>query len=517
MSVGRHALLLVVVISVAASGCRSERTRSDSPTASAAEGSGSPEGVQLCEHGVPADLCTQCNSDLIAVFQATGDWCEEHGLPESHCRLCHPDLDFTKAAEPQDWCREHQVPESKCTKCHPRLVAQFIEAGDYCRQHGFPESVCPRCHPELVQARAGEVNVVAPQLQVRLASAGTEKDAGIETAIVREGPVAKTLQVVGTLDFNQNRRAELSARSEALVVQVHVDVGDDVRAGQPLVTLSSGAVGGNRAQMNAARARLDAATRAVSRERALLESGFSTPRDLDEALREEAAARAEIEAAGAALDAAGAGRSGTRGTYVLSAPFAGTVVARQAVAGKSAEPGQLLVAVADLHTMWAQLDVPEEDASALREGQRVTLRFDGLRGESRQGVLSRVAPTVDPHTRTVRARVELPNPGRQLRAGLFFHADILVSSPRRALLIPRRAVQYVDEQPVVFVRKDAGLYTPVSVELGLPVDENIEVIEGLSAGAEVVTTGAFLLKTEILKDSIGAGCCEIDSGSAGGR
>lgn len=401
----------------------------------------------LCEHQVPADQCTKCSPELAAVFQELGDWCAEHGLPESHCRQCNPGLTFTAPA--------------------PRVV--------------------------------------------RLASEATARDVGIKTVRVAPRRFSRTLEVVGRLDFNQNRLAQLSARGDALILDVKVDVGDEVKAGQPLATLASGHVGSGQAQHAAAEARLKAARAAAQREEGLVQKGVSPRKHLETAQAELAAAEAELGAARAALGAAGAA-PGAGGYYALSAPFAGSVVSRDAVAGRSAAAGQVLLQVADLATLWAQLDVPEAEAGLVRPGQRVVLTFEGARAPPLESSVSRVAASVDPATRTVAARVELPNPDRALKAGAFVRAKIHVAGEQDALLVPRAAVQRAEGQTLVFVQKGPGLYEPVAVAVGAEAGGLVEILSGLKAGAEVVTTGAFLLKTEVLKDSIGAGCCEEGSG-----
>jgi cobalt-zinc-cadmium efflux system membrane fusion protein len=466
--------------------------------------------VSRCEHGVPADLCTRCNPDLVAVFQDQGDWCDEHGVPESQCLTCNPNLTFAAPAPPQDWCREHAVPESKCTRCNPRLVARFVEAGDYCREHGLPESVCPVCHPERVPA--GREPPVFPErgLTVRLASAQTARDAGIQTRVAEARKVARVLDVVGQLDFDQNRLAQLSARAEALVVDVHVDVGDDVREGQPLVVLTSAAVGADQARLAAARAALETARSAVAREEQLVKSGLSARKSLEAARRELASAQAEHDAARSALGAAGAAPGGGGGRHVLRAPFAGTVVGRDAVAGRTASVGQVLVQVADLSTMWAQLEVPEADAALVRPGQAVRILFDGTRAPPREAKVSRIAAAVDPASRTVRARVELTNPDRALKAGLFIRAQIQVTAEHEGLLVPREAVQRAEGRALVFVKRGDAVFSPVAVQTGDADGDLVEVVSGLQRGDEVVTAGAFLLKTEIMKESIGAGCCDLE-------
>jgi cobalt-zinc-cadmium efflux system membrane fusion protein len=280
-----------------AGACKAESSDTES-TAPAASASTAPAGeLKLCEHRVPAELCTQCNPELIAVFKAQGDWCSEHGVPESQCLKCNPDLTFTAPAAPQDWCKEHGVPESKCTKCNPKLVAKFIEAGDYCREHGFPESVCPICHPELIEAAGQEPPVFPePGTKVRLASPETAREAGIETYRVEKRPFARKLEVVGQLEFNANRHAQLSARGDALVLNVNVDVGDEVKAGQALVVLASASVGAEQARLSAAKTRLETARSALERQRELAQSGIGPRKNAEEAQRELAAAQAERQA-----------------------------------------------------------------------------------------------------------------------------------------------------------------------------------------------------------------------------
>jgi cobalt-zinc-cadmium efflux system membrane fusion protein len=508
---GLAALLLVWT-----AGCKDE-VKPQEETRSAAAGSqaeahAAPSaGPRLCEHGVPAELCTKCNPDLIDVFKAQDDWCTEHGVPESQCRQCNPNLTFTATSQtPQEpWCREHAVPEAKCTKCKPQLIAKFIEAGDYCREHGYPESACPYCHPELVKEAGQQLpEFPEPGTRVRLASADIERKAGLQTQRAVARPFAQTLEVVGQLDFNQNHLAQLSARDEALVAEVKVDVGDVVKSRQPLVVLMSAGVGESQAQLTASKARVETARAALAREEALAQRGISPLKEVQEAKSALAAAEAEYQVALSGLSAAGAGAGGSGGRYVLTAPFAGTVVARDAVAGRAASAGQTLISVADLSTMWAVLDVPEESASLVKPGQKVTLRFEGIGAEAREATVSRVGAAVDPATRTVRVRVDLPNPDASLKAGLFLRASIQVAEQKEALLLPRDAIQEAQGRQLVFVRSAEGVYQPVPVEIGAARGNEVPVLQGLSAGAEVVTTGAFLLKTEILKDSIGAGCVD---------
>jgi cobalt-zinc-cadmium efflux system membrane fusion protein len=262
-------------------------------------------GQALCAHGVPAELCTKCNPDLIEVFKAQGDWCAGHGLPESQCKQCNPGLDFTKpaAATPSaTFCKEHGVPEAMCTKCKPSLVAKFIEAGDYCREHGLPESVCPICHPEVAKAAGMAAPTFPPEgTEVRLVRPELAEKAGIATQRAEIRPYADAIEVVGQIEFNENRLAQLSSRGDALVDEVKVDVGDEVRAKQPLVVLTSANVGDAQGRRSAAQIRLDMARAALTREESLLQRGISAKREVDEARANLATAEGELAGASAGL------------------------------------------------------------------------------------------------------------------------------------------------------------------------------------------------------------------------
>ena len=152
----------------------------------------------------------------------------------------------------------------------------------------------------------------------------------------------------------------------------------------------------------------------------------------------------------------------------------------------------------------------EHDVARVQVGQRVTMRVDGLPDRVFVGELTWVAAEVDARTRTVTSRGEFPNPDGILRAHQFARATIHVAPPRAAVVVPRESVQRLGEQQVVFVRARGGVYDTVPVQLGRSSNELVEVIGPVAISDQVVTTGAFLLKTELLKDSIGAGCCDVE-------
>ncbi len=196
----------------------------------------------------------------------------------------------------------------------------------------------------------------------------------------------------------------------------------------------------------------------------------------------------------------------------LAAPFAGTIVERSAVVGEVVTISQELFTIADLSLMWVLLDIYEADLKHVRPGQPVTLELEGLPGVTREGLLTWISTYVDPRTRTMKARAEVANPDGLLRAGMFVQAAVKIRDQVAAVMVPKTAVQWEGCCNVVFVKKSEMIFEPRKIRLGYETEGWFVVEEGLAAGETIVTAGSFLLKTELLKESIGAGCCEIDPG-----
>ncbi len=196
----------------------------------------------------------------------------------------------------------------------------------------------------------------------------------------------------------------------------------------------------------------------------------------------------------------------------LRALFPGVVVERTAVIGEVVNSQTPLFAIADTDTMWAMLDLYESDIPIIQNGQSVVFESAGLPGEQFGGQVSWISAHVDSRTRTLKVRAELANTDGLLRAGMFGRALISIRTNEAALVIPKEAVQWEGCCNIVFVKHSEVLFEPRKVKLGYEGERFFVVDSGLSAGEEIVTTGSFLLKTEILKGNIGAGCCEVEHG-----
>lgn len=198
--------------------------------------------------------------------------------------------------------------------------------------------------------------------------------------------------------------------------------------------------------------------------------------------------------------------------YELRSPLSGRIVERHAVVGESVDEKDALYTVADLSSVWLMLDIPERDLIGLRIGLPVLFTVDGLPGNSFQGALTWISSQVDNRTRTVKARAELPNDSGLLRANMFGRARVVLHDNDEVPTIPDEAVQTDGCCQLVFVKEADALYRPRKVALGAAANGYVEIHKGLQIGEIVVTSGSFLMKTEILKGNIGAGCCEVDPG-----
>lgn len=410
-------------------------------------------------------------------------------------------------------CPEHGVLEAVCTKCNPKLIPVFQAKGDWCAEHGFPESFCPICHPERGGRPAADVSAggaPAHGTKVRFRTEEAATLAGIETEPAAVRPGGARLEAVATVVYDATRFAEVNARSPGVIQRLAVELGAVVERGDVLATIESAAVGADRSQLRAAAAAVEVAEVAYERERALEESGISAERDVLAARREWEEAKAKLAAAKAALGMVGTGAGQGRGSYALRAPLSGTVIARHATVGHMVGTDEVLFEIADTSAMWVEIRVPEDELSRVRPGQKATVVLDALPERRFSGQIDYLAPEVDQTTRTALARVRLDNPDGALRANLYGRALIELGEAKPTVMVPRAAVQRAAGEAVVFVRIADDAFETRRVKVGLSEGDRVEILEGVEAGEPVATTGSFLLKTETLKGSIGAGCCDVE-------
>ncbi len=196
----------------------------------------------------------------------------------------------------------------------------------------------------------------------------------------------------------------------------------------------------------------------------------------------------------------------------VRAPFAGTVLERSLSIGEQAQPGSRLLLLADTERVWVITTVYEREVSALLRAQqeapvRATVTVSAYPGSTFQGRVEQVSGTFDEATRTASVRVVVENPGNLLRAGMFARVELLLPGATGGVALPEEAVLGDEGRSFVFVRMEGPYFVRRPVRTGPKTDGWIEVT-GIESGAEVVTKGAFLLKSDVLRSKMGAGCAD---------
>ena len=159
-------------------------------------------------------------------------------------------------------------------------------------------------------------------------------------------------------------------------------------------------------------------------------------------------------------------------------------------------PGATLFRINGLGTVWVNVDVPEPNAAAIRPGTPIVATVPAYPGERFAGRVAAVLPEVTAATRTVRARVELANPGAKLKPGMFATVSITPPQSREVVLVPSEAVIVTGTRSVVVVARGEGRFEPVDVEIGREERGKTEVLKGIEAGTKVVASGQFLIDSE---------------------
>jgi Cu(I)/Ag(I) efflux system membrane fusion protein len=180
----------------------------------------------------------------------------------------------------------------------------------------------------------------------------------------------------------------------------------------------------------------------------------------------------------------------------LVAPIGGVVTELTAREGMTVMAGATLFRISGLGTVWANAEVPESQAALLRPGARVQASSPAVPGAKFEGRVQAILPEVNPATRTLKARLELANPGGKLVPGMFVTMQFVDMHGTKALLIPTEAVIQTGRRTVVMLAEDNGRFRPVEVEVGIDSGGQTEVKRGLQAGQQVVVSSQFLVDSE---------------------
>jgi membrane fusion protein, multidrug efflux system len=299
----------------------------------------------------------------------------------------------------------------------------------------------------------------------------------VVTAVVRPVEWRDTIEALGTARAKES--VTMTAKVSEIVRKVAFDSGEVVREGDVLVDLSSGA---QLAELEQTRAAYQEAERQHKRLQELEDEQLVSASQID-------AQRAVRDAAKARMDVVRAQLS----DRVITAPFDGVLGLRQVSPGSLVTPGTPIATLDDISVIKLDFSVPERYLAVLERGQQIAARSETWPGRDFEGTVMSVDSRVDPVTRSVTVRAEVPNPDRLLRPGMLMSVR-LFQAPRETIVLPEIAVIQVGSDSFVFRVADDQTAERVEVELGSRRKGEVEIARGLAAGDVVVTEGSVKLR-----------------------
>jgi membrane fusion protein, multidrug efflux system len=306
-------------------------------------------------------------------------------------------------------------------------------------------------------------------------------EAAAATAVVSETVAAQTwrdsIEALGTAKANES--VTLTAKVSETVRKVAFDSGDVVRAGDVIVDLSSGA---QLAGLEEARASFQESERQLARGQELAPTKVISESQLDTLRSTRDAAKARMDVVRAQLS-----------DRVITAPFDGVLGLRQVSPGSLVTPGTPIATLDDISLIKLDFQVPERFLAVLAKGQEVTARSGTYPDREFGGRVTTVDSRVDPVTRSVTARAEIPNPDRLLRPGMLMSVQVFLQ-PREAIVVPEIAVVQVGTESFVYRVKPDGTVERAVIALGSRRQGAVEVTSGLAAGERIVVEGTVKLR-----------------------
>jgi RND family efflux transporter MFP subunit len=352
--------------------------------------------------------------------------------------------------------------------------------------------VAPDCGMKLVPVYAGEPAPGAAAAGLRTApgtvqiSAERQQLIGVRYATAEYSSGAETIRAVGKIAIDETRVSHVHSRTEGWIEKVYADfTGDFVKKGQPMLTIYSPDLLATQQELLLALKARDVMHHST------IQSVAGDSNSLVDASRR----RLQLwDLSESQIDEVA--RTGKPlASVTLYAPASGYVTARNAFANQRVMPDTELYTIVDLGRVWAMASIFEYQMPSIHIGQSATvsLPYDG--GRTLHARVSYIQPQVDPQTRTIQVRLELPNAGMALKPEMFVNVELKSAQPNR-LTVPAEAVLDTGLRKVIFVDRGNGNFEPREIATGERAGDRIQVLHGLTAGERIVTSGNFLLNSE---------------------
>ena len=348
----------------------------------------------------------------------------------------------------------------------------------------------------------GEVGSVKMAVEV-------QKENGVVVAAVKKQRLDGVLNATGKVEANADRIAHVSPRISGKIVAVRASLGDSVSAGQTLATLDSVELGEAISRFNQSKTRLALAQSSMDRIKALVEKKIAARKDILQAETDYRLAQTELHADKERLSLYGvsasdlAGGKQKRPLLPVRSPIGGIITEKHAIVGELSDPSKSLYTVADLSKVWVLVDINEKDLAKVHKGQAATVSVGAFADLKLRGRITYIADVVDEATHTVKARIEVANPGRKLKPEMFAAVELALPADAAAVLaLPEDTVQDLDGKKVVFVAENEAEFAARQVQTGRAANGMVEIVSGLKEGERYAVKGAFILKSEIKSSEI---------------
>ena len=396
---------------------------------------------------------------------------------------------------------EHGTPAHEADAAHSgnsdldRPVSELFAAA--C-EHGIKTYTCDECRYEVGVVRVPEALL---------------KEGLVQVAVAGPRPAKAALSLTGEVRMNETTVVHVSARTAGIIRRVDVQPGQTVTRGTPLFEVDSTEAGEAQGEYLESRAELSLAEKRLARVGDLWDGGIASDKEFQGAQQDREIAEIRARVAKAKLGRLGAGVSAGSGQIAIRAPTSGQVIEMHAVVGETVEPQRSVMVLGDLSSLWVFADLYEADLARVLEQQ--------LRGPVSAGVSVRAFPerefrgavglvssTMDRRSRTVKVRVDVDNPQGLLRPGMFATVRLYLAASGEVLAVPRTAVLQDEGRTFVFLHHEGEYYVRRPVVTGRTWDEWVEIVQGLASGDRVAADGSFLLKSDVLRSKMGAGCAD---------
>jgi cobalt-zinc-cadmium efflux system membrane fusion protein len=356
------------------------------------------------------------------------------------------------------------------------------------------------------RAMAGASTEKRPVDGVIALSQGSKALADLKFAEIKRKQLSNLITATAVIEPDAHKIAHVTPRIRARVLKLIAEPGQQVKTGDPLAVLSSIELGQAKAEYLKSRVLEQIAAQHLAREERLFKDKIAAAKDVLEARANHEIALAQYQSSRETLRLLISPKEleGLRWSengqplsdFTLTAPIDGTVTKRSLTIGSFVSGDESVITIVDLQNVWVLVNVFEPDLSALQIGEPADVTVGAYPDERFNGVVSYIGDTVDRATRTVQARIDVPNAERRLKPGMFANAAITTveRKSRVVLTAPASAVYDINGQKSVFVEVSADRFAVRPVTLGSAGHSDVEILSGVAEGEHVVSEGGLALK-----------------------